>query len=152
MSSTYPHYASASTSLPNDYAVLSHYRSSRSSIMEDSTDDDTSTLSEGDGVSASSPAWQPDSFSSLVHPTAYGSTSQGRRRSFPAPAAPHMLRNRSSSDRISYYFPTPTAENQPLLGEVPRIDEECDNEDTQGWALWWEETRVLLSYTWPVFL
>ncbi|KDQ10315.1 hypothetical protein BOTBODRAFT_164069 [Botryobasidium botryosum FD-172 SS1] len=138
MSSTYAHYG-APSSLPSDYAILSasvgdrhggHFIHDSPDIASDDSDDDVS----------------PTRHRSR-HPQ-YGSFESPRRGSIPQ----HPSTRRPSLRASDLPAVRAVSEVDPLLQPLPRIEEAggyC--EDANDWRTWWDETRILASYTVPVF-
>ncbi|ETW75964.1 multidrug flippase [Heterobasidion irregulare TC 32-1] len=132
MSQTYMHYATSS-SLPSDYAILSRYAAARS------LDENTNTIASNEELEAK--------------PSDASSTHQ-RRSNFPTPFIRPLNPTIASRPDTSVAPVTLANEFTPLL--VPRIEEESD--DLPGAAgehaprsLFWEELRILMKYTLPVY-
>ncbi|KAH8110297.1 MATE efflux family protein [Phellopilus nigrolimitatus] len=178
MSSTYVHYSTPS-SLPSDYALLSRYAAAQlghgDSDDNDNNDDDddNSNLENNEAAIASQ-----DDLPTISTPRAHGTSSlahrdgpgRSRRSSFPKeyirPLNPSMaplpLPHSTDHDNTRQWtsgsksiIPT---ENTPLLGPlVPRIEEEVDGEDREDFegqstfVKYWEESKILMKYTMPVF-
>ncbi|TFK47550.1 MATE efflux family protein [Heliocybe sulcata] len=138
MSATYIHYA-APSSLPSDYAILSRYAGHNSERNE-----------------GEESAIEDREESELLLNAEEGEERPGRRTSLTAPfirplnptMAPITARDKSPAA-------VPT-ENTPLLNPlVPRIEEEVDSpghdSETTPSERVWEEVKILVKYTLPVF-
>ncbi|KAI0367216.1 MATE efflux family protein [Pilatotrama ljubarskyi] len=151
MSSTYVHYSTPS-SLPSDYALLSQYAATHH-LSADSED-----------AGPSSDATDTDAHDSY---DPHGIDINGslrrkklRRSSFPTsyltPFNPTTGPLPDRSGHRSGPKPIEATENTPLLAPlVPRIEEECDAEDTvqpvNVAKMFREEVAILTKYTLPVF-
>ncbi|TFY63208.1 hypothetical protein EVG20_g6409 [Dentipellis fragilis] len=141
MSSTYVHY-SAPSSLPSDYALLSRYAAARHlDTNETNSEDEAIEESEesedlGEGVSRLAIPPSPHIARRSSFPTSYIQPPPPTVKSLP----PHSLSQQAAQNEYT-----------PLL--VPRIEEEETADVVNGQVLGasWEELRILLKYTLPVF-
>lgn len=139
MSSTYVHY-SAPSSLPSDYAILSRYAASRAPAEEE---EDTGAIDGEEDAEDHDHLGVPINSHLTQRRTSFPSE-YIRPPNPPAPAVPDEDGTKSTA---------PT-EYTPLL--IPRIQEEEDEEvpgSNTGSSLhvFWEEARILLKYTLPVY-
>ena len=141
MSQTYMHY-STSSSLPSDYALLSRYAAARG------LDENANTIASDEEIEANNHDAGEPSDASLTHQRV------SRRSSFPTPFIRPLNPTIASRPDTSVAPVTLANEYTPLL--VPRIEEEGD--DLPGAAgehtprsLFWEELRILMKYTLPVY-
>lgn len=141
MSQTYMHY-STSSSLPSDYALLSRYAAARG------LDENANTIASDEEVEVNNHDTGEPSDASLTHQRV------SRRSSFPTPFIRPLNPTIASRPDTSVAPVTLANEYTPLL--VPRIEEEGD--DLPGAAgehtprsLFWEELRILMKYTLPVY-
>ncbi|KAI0674131.1 MATE efflux family protein [Trametes maxima] len=153
MSSTYVHY-SAPSSLPSDYALLSRYAAAH----------DLNTERNSEEAGPSFEVEEDDSYdphdSNGIDITGSTRRKKSRRSSFPTsyltPFNPTMGPLPDKTGHRSGPNPIDPTENTPLLAPlVPRIEEECDGEDTVEPAnivkMFKEEVTILTKYTLPVF-
>ncbi|KAF9508146.1 hypothetical protein BS47DRAFT_1377777 [Hydnum rufescens UP504] len=130
MSSTYMHYNSGPASLPNDYAILSQYLSSQrpsDSGLESTGDEDLPETE--DEAEHEVNCLSGEAVGSGVRKASFGG---------------HSMR--------SPHWKAP--EQEPLLADIPRIDEDWDVVSQDGadtWALWIQEGSIIARYTLPVF-
>ena len=157
MSSTYMHYNSGPASLPNDYAILSQYISSqRTSESGFESSDENLTETEDDETEGGLPVAPAMARDSSGRSTNYGTLSPNHRirASLSREAVGSGVR-KSSFGGHSIRSPRWKApEQEPLLADIPRINEDCDVEslgDAQTWALWLQECNIIARYTLPVF-
>lgn len=158
MSSTYMHYNSGPASLPNDYAILSEYISSQRSSEAgfDSPDEDL-TETEDDEAYNEPPVIPVMARRISGRSANYGTATSPSRRiraSLSREAVGSGVRKSSFGGHTlrSPHWKAP--ELEPLLADIPRIDEDCDVEslgDAQTWALWFQEGNIIARYTLPVF-
>lgn len=134
------------SSLPSDYAILSHYRASNPDrVADDSLNDHAgSALSYQDNDANPGPDRytysDPSNNDNHIGIPHYGSTT--RRTSVSTGQRP--------LPRIAELPAPPSAsESDALL--IPRIRETCDEHETNDLRAWWEELNVISSYTVPVF-
>lgn len=164
MSFTYAHYA-APSSLPSDYAILSRYAAAKSDQYEDENTEDMSVDEEIQPVANEGPAAAPGQ--NLLHPN--WTKAPRRRSSFPTVyirplnpnTTPLIAQPKNTVDRNGSKVSLPS-ETSPLLGPlVPRIEEDVYREEREGSERigraqlfverYWEEFKILLKYTLPVF-
>lgn len=167
MSSTFPHYAPLGSSVPNDYAIVAHFAGS---VDGSAIDSDTEEGAEENvqGVHSLSPSSSPHRvlrhYPSTENPnglrpgTGYGtstSTSPSRGRRLSVPAGRRGPRRGSLDPSAIANKNSPVIEeHEPLLGDIPRLVEDDDtstDEQTESWALWLQELKVVSKYTMPVF-
>ena len=164
MSFTYAHYA-APSSLPSDYAILSRYAAANSGVDEEDT---TENMSVDEDTQSGAGEVAPAIFSqNLLHPN--WTKAPRRRSSFPTVyirplnpnTTPIIAQPGSSVERNGSKVSLPS-ETSPLLGPlVPRIEEDVCREEREGSERigraqlfvekYWEEFKILLKYTLPVF-
>ncbi|RPD65257.1 MATE efflux family protein [Lentinus tigrinus ALCF2SS1-7] len=151
MSSTYVHYSTPS-SLPSDYALLSRYAAAH----------DLNTNEEED-INGAGPSTDIEDYGEEYDAHGIdirGSPRRPRRSSFPSSyLTPFNPTIGPLPDRLGHRsgpYARELNENTPLLAPlVPRIEEECDEEDTAEplttSKLYREEIGILTKYTIPVF-
>ncbi|KAH7096099.1 MATE efflux family protein [Auriculariales sp. MPI-PUGE-AT-0066] len=148
MSSTYPHYQPAS-SLPSDYGVLSRYARQH---------EDFEDAAHREGAIA-----ENEGYDSPVSSGAIPVPGRGRRSTFSGGLSGRMnMQRRVSKQRLDPLdavvhgaawgtsSPAVPTETDPLLLQVPRLSEEADGV-VRARIMFWEELKVLLRYTAPVF-
>lgn len=181
MSSNYPHYAPLGSSLPNDYAIVSHFATNANdtSAIDDSDNEDNGT--QGDSttprgsprigrrslrhVQSRESTLTGAGYGSTQHSTALSASPDNRRRSFGAyltvgdalrrPSfgenGGHTTANKPAHAGSSWRTP----EEQPLLSDLPLIieaaDEDNDKEEPESWNTWSQELKIISRYTAPVF-
>lgn len=138
MSSTYVHYSTPS-SLPSDYAILSRYAPSQTPEAEEDTGEISEEEEAGDRAHLDIPSNLHVARRRTSFPTMYIKPPNP-----PGPAIPGDDGSKSTA---------PT-EYTPLL--IPRIQEEGDDEvigpdAASSLHAFWEEFRILLKYTLPVY-
>lgn len=166
MTSSYPHFASGG-SLPNDYAIVSHFASTYDETAIDSDTEDA--LDDGEhafapGTSPRRVLRQPSSREFARRNTGgYGGISPVRGRRLSAPhhqhnGGPRRLSRGAAQSKSPAGWAT---ERDGLLsptGALPTPVESDDDdasvyqpEDEPGsWAMWVQEAKILAKYTAPV--
>ncbi|KAI0777513.1 MATE efflux family protein [Trametes elegans] len=152
MSSTYVHYSTPS-SLPSDYALLSRYAAAHDQRNPQTDEaEDAGPSSDVEDNEADEP--QAIDINGSIRRKKF------RRSSFPTsyitPFNPTMGPLPDKSGHRSGPTPVEATENTPLLAPlVPRIEEECDEEDRveapNALKMFKEEAAILTKYTLPVF-
>ncbi|OCB85869.1 multidrug/Oligosaccharidyl-lipid/Polysaccharide flippase [Sanghuangporus baumii] len=136
MSSTYAHYTAASSSVPTDYGLLARYANAHPELVRQEEEGEDAENHENDYLTV--PEHSPSRRRRSVSPNS--------RR----PIVPIMA---------SLPPPFDSSETAPLLGPnppVPCIIEEGDipgqeKPEPGPLATYWEETKILLKYTLPVY-
>ena len=132
MSYTYAHYQASASSIPTDYGLISRYAAAHPDRVHDEHNEDG----------------EPDSESTLLGPE---DALNRRRASF--------QRHTTIPAMTSVPKPFTESETTPLLGTnppVPRIIEEGDipeegKPEPGLTATYWEEIKILIKYTLPVY-
>ncbi|KZV98699.1 hypothetical protein EXIGLDRAFT_763366 [Exidia glandulosa HHB12029] len=144
MSTTYIHYKPPS-SLPSDYSILARYNA-HNDAAHDQPDELTSQVDEDEELHAP--------YGAVSIPGRSG----GRRNTFSHGQTQRRMSNpqlrpleaAASGAAWGTSVPAVPSENDPLLMQVPRIHEDCDDADDSR-NMYMEELKVLLRYSLPVF-
>jgi hypothetical protein len=155
------HYNSGPASLPNDYAILSQYLSSQrpSNSGFESTGDEDLTETEDEGEhevnwSRTVPAMPHGSPSRSNNYGTIPSPNPRIRSSLSGEAVGSGIRKASFGGHSMRSPHWKAPEQEPLLADIPRINEDWDVVSQDGahtWALWIQEGSIIARYTLPVF-
>jgi hypothetical protein len=161
MSSNYPRHAPLSSSLPTDYAILSHFAS------DSAIESDNDSIIEGSNTSGSPTAsprravrHMPSRDTNFRALAGYGgvtptSSAPGRRLSMP-------YRMNSAARRMSYggwsaKLPAGAREREHLLATDSRLVGTSESgqhvhvHEYETWQMWLQEFKIICKYTAPVF-
>lgn len=163
MTSNYPHYVPLGSSLPNDYAIVSHFASYQDdSALEESETDDVQGEMDVSRSLTNSPrrvVRRINSRDSSVHSgggyTNMLSTSPTRGRRLSVPRQAHGGSRKLSRGALTTKSRPWASEHDPLLSsEHPVSDPETASREPhewESWQLWLQELKIIAKYTAPVF-
>lgn len=158
MSSNYPHHAPLSSSLPTDYAILSHFASNHDDSAMESDNDSVIGDPSGSGSPHRAVRHMPSRDAGFRAFAGYGgvkptSSVRGRR-----PSMPYLVNG--AARRMSYggrsaKLPAWAREREHLLpagsGSVGTSESGQEVYEYETWQMWLQEFKIISKYTAPVF-